>query len=223
MFVDLTAPLGALGLLEGHTLPADTRVAFERTAAVGGRGAPTFRVSGADRATTMTAVRTSPSVTDGTHVIDTDHETVYRFTWSEELPGLLNCVREAPGTVLTAVATEGAWTFDCRFPGPDAASRFYAAYNDPAHPITIRRMHPAAQAQQGSGDALSPAQREAIEQALEAGYFEVPRQTTLGDLATELGISDSAVSQRLRRGLTTLLRTRVSERHVVGHAEHGDD
>lgn len=40
-------------------------------------------------------------------------------------------------------------------------------------------------------------QREAIETALEKGYYESPRQASLSDLAEELGVTDSAVSQRL--------------------------
>lgn len=46
-------------------------------------------------------------------------------------------------------------------------------------------------------DELTPKQREAVETALDAGYYERPRETDLEDLASKLGISRSAVSQRL--------------------------
>lgn len=40
-------------------------------------------------------------------------------------------------------------------------------------------------------------QWEAATLAVEMGYYEVPKEATLGDLADELGVSKSAVSQRL--------------------------
>ena len=46
-------------------------------------------------------------------------------------------------------------------------------------------------------DAITDKQREAIETAVEAGYYETPRRADLGDLADELDVSRSAVSQRL--------------------------
>lgn len=45
---------------------------------------------------------------------------------------------------------------------------------------------------------LTRKQRRALELALEAGYYERPREINLGMLAEKLGISKSAVSQRLR-------------------------
>jgi predicted DNA binding protein len=53
---------------------------------------------------------------------------------------------------------------------------------------------------------LSEKQHDTLVLALERGYFEVPRRTTLGDLAEELGVSDTAVSQRIRRGCRGLVR-----------------
>ncbi|WP_253737533.1 helix-turn-helix domain-containing protein [Halohasta salina] len=44
---------------------------------------------------------------------------------------------------------------------------------------------------------LTAKQREAATMAVSEGYYETPRQTSLDDLATTLGISKSALSQRL--------------------------
>lgn len=46
--------------------------------------------------------------------------------------------------------------------------------------------------------ALTPKQREALELAVVRGYFDDDVDTSLGDLADELSISKSALSQRLR-------------------------
>ncbi|WP_128223968.1 helix-turn-helix domain-containing protein [Halobacteriaceae archaeon SHR40] len=54
---------------------------------------------------------------------------------------------------------------------------------------------------------ITDKQREAIETALEKGYYENPRQASLSDLAEELGVTDSAVSQRLGAAETKLVKS----------------
>ncbi|MEM4781620.1 MAG: helix-turn-helix domain-containing protein [Halalkalicoccus sp.] len=57
---------------------------------------------------------------------------------------------------------------------------------------------------------LTPAQEAALETALGMGYFEVPREATASEVATELGIGKSAFLERLRRGQSTLFRQLLS-------------
>ena len=47
---------------------------------------------------------------------------------------------------------------------------------------------------------LSDTERETLEEAVSAGYFESPRDATLASLAEEFGVSKPAVSENLRRG-----------------------
>jgi hypothetical protein len=56
-----------------------------------------------------------------------------------------------------------------------------------------------------AGRGLTAAQREAIRAAADRGYFKVPREVSLKELAEQLGVSEQAVSQRLRRGLGNLV------------------
>lgn len=60
------------------------------------------------------------------------------------------------------------------------------------------------------GDGLTDRQREALRTAYELGHFEVPRGTSLEEIATELGVSASAVSERLRRAQTRLIEESVA-------------
>lgn len=53
---------------------------------------------------------------------------------------------------------------------------------------------------------ITDKQREAIDAAVATGYYERPRQTDLTELADRLGVSESAVSQRLKGAETTLIR-----------------
>lgn len=61
---------------------------------------------------------------------------------------------------------------------------------------------------------ITDKQREAVRVAVEEGYYERPRQANLGELADRLGISKSAVSQRLsavESNLITALFERETE------------
>jgi hypothetical protein len=55
----------------------------------------------------------------------------------------------------------------------------------------------------------TPEQREALVTAYEMGYFTEPRETSLEEIAVELGISPTAVAGRLKRGMRSLVGTTV--------------
>ncbi|WP_313691893.1 helix-turn-helix domain-containing protein [Halorarum halobium] len=60
------------------------------------------------------------------------------------------------------------------------------------------------------GDGLTDRQHEALRTAYELGYFDVPRRTSLDAVATELGISASSASERLRRAQSRLIEETVA-------------
>jgi len=57
--------------------------------------------------------------------------------------------------------------------------------------------------------ALTAKQREVLSLAIEAGYYDRPREVTLSDLANELRVTPSAVSQRLNAVERKLVRERA--------------
>ncbi|WP_227378565.1 helix-turn-helix domain-containing protein [Haladaptatus halobius] len=61
----------------------------------------------------------------------------------------------------------------------------------------------------GTDPALTPRQREVVETALEAGYFEWPREISSEELATELGITRGTCLEHLRKAQAKLLRDAV--------------
>jgi predicted DNA binding protein len=54
--------------------------------------------------------------------------------------------------------------------------------------------------------ALSERQQETIETALELGYYDTPRAATHEDIADELGLAPSTVSEHLQKGEAALVR-----------------
>jgi predicted DNA binding protein len=57
--------------------------------------------------------------------------------------------------------------------------------------------------------ALPEEQEAALRAAIDAGYYDPPRETTLDDIATGLGIPRSTLSYRLRQAESTLLHRHV--------------
>ncbi|TYL39853.1 bacterio-opsin activator [Natronococcus pandeyae] len=72
------------------------------------------------------------------------------------------------------------------------------------HPYELRSIVEAAE----TAALLTDRQREVLEAALREGYFEVPRECTLDELATKLDVDKSTASGIVRRGERRIL-TRV--------------
>lgn len=53
---------------------------------------------------------------------------------------------------------------------------------------------------------LTDRQQEVVTTAVDLGYYDVPREATVSDLATELEITDSTVSAHLRKAEATVMR-----------------
>lgn len=123
------------------------------------------------------------------------------------LPLLGECGGEFVGGKLTA----REWSIRLRFPNDAALQTFSDACNSRENGSirveSIRRETTCDDPAFG----LTPSQREAMRVALEEGYFDIPRGTTLGELSAGLDVSDQAVSERLRRA-----QKRVFERVLVG-------
>lgn len=59
--------------------------------------------------------------------------------------------------------------------------------------------------------ALTEKQRRTVRTAVEMGYYRTPREASLGDLAAELGVSRSALSQRLNAVESKLIESLAAE------------
>lgn len=94
-------------------------------------------------------------------------------------------------------------------PDRDRLARLFAFADDHDVDIRLRRVTDYAGPVEGVVD-LTAAQREALLTALEAGYFEEPREATLAAVAAELDISQPAAGGLLRRGMKRLLLATVA-------------
>jgi hypothetical protein len=58
----------------------------------------------------------------------------------------------------------------------------------------------------GFAPSLTSDQREVLLEALDRGYFDVPRRATIGEVAAAVDTTDVEASERLRQGMGTILR-----------------
>jgi predicted DNA binding protein len=141
----------------------------------------------------------------GVDMIDKlDNRTLFRVEWVPDIDGLVQSIIKHEAAILEAIGTNDRWEFQLRFAESDDISSFQAALNESGVSFSLQRMYNPTDPETDT-TGLTPAQREALVLALEHGYFAIPRETDLTELAEELGISDQAVNERMRRGTAKLL------------------
>jgi predicted DNA binding protein len=104
------------------------------------------------------------------------------------------------------------------FPNRDTLTETHDFCNEREITFEITRVHDLNERNDfGAQFGLTSAQFDALTRAFEQDYFEVPREATLEDLATDLDISHQALSERLRRAHRTvildMLHTRTPQQH----------
>lgn len=189
-------PLGAV--FEGL---ATTGVELERIVPTGEALLPYTWVYGEDAETVREAIETSEYV-HHVEVLDAlPDRTLLRIGWEPTVDGLLTAITEGEATILSADGDADRWRFQLRFPSSDTASRFQQRCREAGIALDVTSVHDSTRPGTARSNEMTAAQRETLERALEQGYFDIPRRTTVVELAAEFGISDQAASERLRRAL----------------------
>lgn len=150
-------------------------------------------------------LRNDHTVGDFERVIETrDEEAIYRFEYTDDSKIISPVISTANGVILDMENDGDAWIITVWMPErTDLAHLWdYAQRND----VDIELLRVNDYASLGNTDAgLTDSQRDALLVALETGYFEEPRNATLGEVAAELDISPPAASGLLRRGVKRLV------------------
>jgi predicted DNA binding protein len=138
-------------------------------------------------------------------VSERNHDSLFRVAWTARVRFLTELLVAEGGAVVSARGTNDAWSFWILFPEREAVSSTYDACEE--YDVRIDRIQSLEDCPSLGGVHLTDAQFRTVKAALEKGYYEVPRQITLEELAVELDVSHQALSERLRRGHRTLVET----------------
>jgi len=122
-------------------------------------------------------------------------------------PGVLH--RQTSASQLGMVTGANYAIVTERLPDHESLAAYIARCRDHGYEVELLRAYPADDKHERYD--LSTKQVEALGAALEAGYFETPRDTDLGTLAETFDISEQALSERLRRGVAAVLESTIGE------------
>ena len=147
-----------------------------------------------------------PTVNDISAVDVFEDRTLFRLDWDASQDHLFQCILRNDGQISSATATAEGWDFEIRFPDRESLSRCQTCWEDAHISIEVLRIFNPTDPEAGPWYGLSEPQRKALMLAVEMGYYDIPRGCSTADLATELGISDQAVTERLRRAIGTFVR-----------------
>jgi predicted DNA binding protein len=186
-----------------------------------GPGPPLVWVAGPDRRTVRRALETDPSVTVvagldgeppfGDRTLDegTDDCWLYRLEFGARSKLFAQIVADGGGAVLEASGRNDRWSVQLLFHSRVAVSECHAAFDRYGFHTEVTRISGSA-ALGGTQTSLTDVQHETIHAAYELGYFHVPRQITLEELAAELDVFHQALSERLRRSHAALATAQLS-------------
>ena len=219
-----------MSVIVGYTVPAAAfefgqtlrgcefaRIELDRLASVGGDDTPVryFWIHEGDPTTFQAVLEASPLV-ERVDVLDELAEAfLCRVHPSEEWHGFGELVHDQDAVILEASGTPERWHGRLRFHSQEGATAFQQACYDRGVSLTITKVHDlrAPTSQGALGEVvLTPVQQEGLALALDRGYFDIPRRATLVDLGDYLGVSDQALSERLRRAQSSLARAVVERK-----------
>lgn len=184
----------------------DVTVELERFVPVGG-SAHYLWLGGAGCHALVDDLSDEPSVREVVLVDELLDRLLVRVDWDGVESPLFLLSGDVDATVTAVRWTGDRWEVSLQFPDQVALATFHDRAGAVDTLLELQETHELEAVTDDTGYGLTDTQRETLDVAFEAGYFEVPRHVTLTELADRLGVSEQAVSERLRRGLSSLLIT----------------
>ncbi|WP_439026750.1 helix-turn-helix domain-containing protein [Haloarchaeobius sp. DT45] len=186
----------------------DVEVQMERIVPVKGRAVPFVWISGdeTDETELEQALEEHEQVDSVTLLDRIGNDWLVRLEWQPELGGLLEAILASEGVLVEASGSNREGRVSVQFDDHSDVSRFHQHCLDNDIDATLLRLYtPEERPVDWEEYGLTESQYSALVAAHENGYFDVPRGTTLDALAVEFGLSDNAISQRIRRGTAALI------------------
>lgn len=205
VIVELTVPAEAFELGQILRVEPPAQIELETMVPLGGRPTPFIRSRNDIRQSFETSVRGHSSVDDITEVNSHNGETLHALNWNPPPDSFLRTIMEMGAVLLNASGDADVWQLEIRFPDHETLSSFQEYYVDRGIAVTIERIYNPTRPDAGPWYGLTQPQRVALTAAVENGYYALPREISTKDLADGFDISDQAMTERLRRGITALV------------------
>lgn len=138
-------------------------------------------------------------------ITQTESGRAYRITYSDDVKLVTPSVADAGGLVMASRSKDDGWMLELQLQSHDALYDVNAFARQAGVRFDVLELHQADDANVDSEFPLTEPQIEALMTAYIHGYYDEPREILLSGLSDLLGISETAVSGRLRRGSARLI------------------
>lgn len=201
-----TLPASDFALSETLSVAPDATFECEQIIETGSETVmPLLWARGVDRETVERGFERDHSVAGFECLASLENEGLYRMEWIRQARLVLQILTSTNATVLDAASDSEQWTLRIMYPQRSELSETNELCEQHRLSFSVERIRELSEEVVGQY-GLTEEQFDALTIACEAGYFDVPRAVDLDDLATELGISHQALSERLRRGHEVLIK-----------------
>lgn len=206
IFGEFRVPTEALALEDTFAAEPEAVVEIDRVVAAEEEHlTPYVLVSGVTSEAFEAAVSTDDSVEGLRHLYETDAATLYKADWRDDVEALAHEYTRRGASILTAKGHADGWHLRMRFDDRPTIQAFTDQLRERDYAFELLRLHEQSYARAGSKFGLTPKQHEALVTAWELGYFDLPREVSMAEVADEIGITAQSFSDRLRRAQHALI------------------
>lgn len=202
---EIELPASEFALRDSLAAFPDARFEVVRMAANDRQLTPYVQVTGDNFDSLLATLDEDPSV-DNVDLLDKlNREYLFRMDWKHDINTVLYMVSEESAAVVKMHGQGDSWHLRVLFPDRESLPATRDFCDREGLTFTVKSIYDLQHSTQRGGFGLSKDQYEALVTAAKEGYFDVPRSITMEELSTILGISQQAVSERLRRGHRALI------------------
>lgn len=172
------------------------------------RGIVHFWLEDCDQQAFEDGLAADPTVTDAVTLAETGARWLYRVACTDYGWQVVTFPSwsELDITFLAATASHEGCDVRLRLPSRTALKEYRAVCAERDLNFQLQSLYEEREAATGADAQLTTDQREALVTAYRLGYFQVPRRASLTEVAEPFDISPQALSERLRRGTSTLVK-----------------
>lgn len=207
IITEMNIPADTFDLGRVTSVGGPVHLELERVVPAGGEVMPFFWATNCpDFDRFESRVREEELVEELSAVVRFEDQVLYHVVWGETTASLSRALVESEAAILEAHGND-PWQFRLRFATRERLQHFVNHCREAGievEPTSINELDRGGSSATAYG--LTHEQRAALLAAVRGGYFGVPRETTLAEVAAELGISQQATSERLRRGSDRVFR-----------------
>lgn len=168
-----------------------------------------FTARGDDLDAVEGALATDHTVDDVTTLGRFEDHRVYRALVDPDAVTVSSVLSDHGVRILDIESAGDAWWLRVQLPDRETLAAFREHCLDRDVTFSVRSLVQPDDSGVDSRTGLSEHQRETLLAAFAAGYYDVPRAVSQEELAEQLGISPSAISQRLRTAVGRLLEETI--------------